>query len=147
MTTIKFRPKSVATLNESSSKDSHRAMSKDDLAIKDIILLSDQTVNRDEGYSLLAGQCDRIKAASENASAFYCGITNDLVDRKYKHEHDDYNDKTIDKVYAVKCTDADTACKLEGLMHSVGFNTGNDTSGGNGAAPDTDFVYFYRIPK
>lgn len=147
MTMIKFRPKSTFPFNESASKDAHRAMDKNELIDKDIVLLSEQPVNCDEGYSLLAGQCDKIKDAIETASAFYCGITNDLVDRKYKHEHDDYNGKSIDKVYAVKCTDADTACKLEGLMHSVGFNTGDDRKGGNGAAPDTDYVYFYRIPK
>lgn len=142
---VNFRSKDSDKLDE--SKEQHRSMSVEELAEKGIKLLCDRIVDGDEAYKCLAGKYDDIKLPSEHSNDFYCGITNDLVDRKYKHEHEDYQDNEIECMYAVRCTSSDVASMVEDVMHSVGFNIGGVKKGGNGKADDSDYVYMYRIPK
>lgn len=142
---VSFRKKEFDNLDE--SKEQHRAMSVEELAENGIKMLCDRIVDGEEAFHLLTNEFGKIKGDIESPSNFYCGITNDLVDRKYKHEHDDYQDNEIECVYAVKCISSDVASRVEGVMRSVGFNIGEVKKGGNGKADDSDYVYIYRIPK
>ena len=91
---------------------------------------------------------NNIKQDGDNASDFYCGITNDIVKRKEDHERDDYNGKAIDFVLTLQCKDMKTAADVELIMHTrFGFCIGETETYANGAADDSDFVYIYRIPR
>lgn len=145
---ITFRP--IQPLTESEAierKYKHRNLSKQELAREGILLLSETVVSQNKGYSLLANSVDDERKEGEvKPKDFYVGITNDLVDRKYKHEHDDHGGKSIKTMYAVRCESCEVAKALEEVFGSLGLNKGKGPAG-NGAADDTDFVYIYRIPR
>ena len=145
---ITFRP--IQPLTESEAierKNKHRKLTKQELAKEGIVLLSETVVSQNKGYSLLAKNVDdERKEGDVKIKDFYVGITNDLVDRKYKHEHDDHGGKPIKAMYAVRCESCEVAKALEDVFGSIGLNNGNAPSG-NGAADDTDFVYIYKIPR
>lgn len=142
---VSFRSKDSDKLDE--SKEQHRSMSVEELVERGIKMLNNGIIDGEEAFNLLTRQFGNIKYEEESPSDFYCGITNDLVDRKYKHEHEDYQDNEIECMYAVKCISSDVASRVEDVMHSVGFNIGGVKKGGNGKADDSDYVYMYRIPK
>lgn len=145
---ITFKPKQpLAEYETAERKEKHRRLTKQELAEEGIMLLSGTAVSYKKGYELLA------KSVSEEREKgnikirdYYVGITNDLVDRKYKHEHDDYGGKSIKTMYAVKCDSCEVAKNLEEVFGSLGLNKG-DAPAGNGAADDTDYTYIYRIPQ
>ena len=145
---ITFRP--IQPLTESEAierKNKHRKLTKQELAKEGIVLLSETVVSQNKGYSLLAKNVDdERKEGDVKIKDFYVGITNDLVDRKYKHEHDDHGGKSIKAMYAVRCESYEVAKALEDVFGSLGFNKGKGPAG-NGAADDTDFVYIYRRPR
>lgn len=145
---ITFRPKQPLTESEAiDRKNKHRSLTKQELAKEGILLLSETVVSQNKGYSLLAKSVDdERKEGDIKIKDFYVGITNDLVDRKYKHEHDDYRGKSIKTMYAVRCESCEVAKALEEVFGTIGLNKG-DAPAGNGAADDTDFVYIYRIPN
>ena len=145
---ITFRP--IQPLTESEAierKNKHRNLTKQELAREGIVLLTETVVSQNKGYSLLAKSVDdERKEGDVKIKDFYVGITNDLVDRKYKHEHDDHGGKPIKAMYAVRCESCKVAIALEDVFGSLGLNKGKGPAG-NGAADDTDFVYIYRIPR
>lgn len=145
---ITFSPKKSLTESEAiDRKNKHRKLTKQELAKEGIVLLSNTVVSHNEGYRILASCVDEErKIGNSKLKDFYVGITNDLVDRKYKHEHDDHGGKPIKAMYAVRCESCEVAKALEDVFGSIGLNNGNAPSG-NGAADDTDFVYIYKIPK
>lgn len=102
---ITFRPKQPLTESEAiERKNKHRNLSKQELAREGILLLSNTVVSYDKGYRILASSVDdERKEGNVKIKDFYVGITNDLVDRKYKHEHDDHGGKSIKTMYAVRC--------------------------------------------
>lgn len=84
----------------------------------------------------------------EDASSFYCGITNDIVKRKADHESQDYGGKKITGVIAVKCDSMMTAALVEDFLSTeYRLSRGKTDTFANGAVKDSDFVYIYRIPK
>ena len=101
---ITFSPKKPLTESEAiDRKNKHRKLTKQELAREGIVLLSETVVSQNKGYSLLAKSVDdERKEGDVKIKDFYVGITNDLVDRKYKHEHDDHGGKSIKAMYAVR---------------------------------------------
>jgi hypothetical protein len=70
------------------------------------------------------------------------------VTRKEGHESKDYGGNTIEFVIALQCADMKLAAATEYFMHKqYGFSIGKTETYANGAAPDSDYVYIYRIPK
>ena len=145
---ITFSPKKPLTESEAiDRKNKHRNLTKQELEKEGIVLLSNTVVSHNEGYRILASCVDEERKEGDvKIKDFYVGITNDLVDRKYKHEHDDHGGKSIKAMYAVRCESCKVAITLEDVFGSLGLNKGKGPAG-NGAADDTDFVYIYRIPR
>lgn len=135
-------------LNENKVKEEHRALSAEELLQYGIMYFDFKENTADEIVSALRYVFDNIKQDGDNASDFYCGITNDIVKRKEDHERDDYNAKAIDAVFTLQCKDVKTAADVELIMHTrYRFCIGETETYANGAADDSDFVYIYRIPK
>ena len=135
-------------LNENKVKEEHRALSAEELLQYGIKYADFKKYTADEIARALYYVFDNIKQDGDNASDFYCGITNDIVKRKEDHERDDYNGKVIDFVLTLQCKDMKTAADVELIMHKrFGFSIGDTETYANGAAEDSDFVYIYRIPK
>lgn len=135
-------------LNENKIKEEHRALTADELLQYGIMYFDFKENTADEIVSALRYAFDNIKQDGDNASDFYCGITNDIVKRKEDHERDDYNGKAIDVVFTLQCKDVKTAADVELIMHTrYEFCIGETETYANGAADDSDFVYIYRIPK
>ena len=135
-------------INENKVKEEHRALSAEELLQYGIMYFDSKEYTADEIASALRYVFDNIKQDGDNASDFYCGITNDIVKRKEDHERDDYNGKAIDFVLTLQCKDMKIAADVEMIMRfRFGFCIGETEAYANGAADDSDFVYIYRIPK
>lgn len=135
-------------LNENKVKEQHRALTADELRQYGIEYFDFKKYHAHEIARALLYAFGKIKKEGEETSDFYCGITNDIVKRKADHESKDYNGKTIDYVMALQCANMRTAAETELIMHKqYGFSIGETENYANGAAPDSDFVYIYRIPQ
>lgn len=135
-------------LNENKVKEEHRALSAEELRKYGIMYFDSKEYTADEIARALRYVFDNIKQDEDNASDFYCGITNDIVKRKEDHERDDHNGKAIDAVFTLQCKDMKTAADVELIMHKqFGFSIGDTEIYANGAAEDSDIVYIYRIPN
>lgn len=135
-------------LNENKVKEAHRALTADELRQYDIECFDFRKHQAYEIARALMYAFEKIKQQGDETSDFYCGITNDVVKRKEDHENKDYNGKKINIVLALKCADMKTAADTELIMHRrYGFSMGKTETYANGAAPDSDYVYIYRIPK
>lgn len=135
-------------LNEHKAKEAHRALSADELRQFGIQYFDFRKYSAYEIARALLFAFEKIKRQGEESSDFYCGITNDIVTRKSDHESKDYGGKAIDCVIALQCADMKTAADTEYIMHKkYGFSMGKTETYANGAAPDSDYVYIYRIPK
>lgn len=135
-------------LNENKTKEEHRALSAEELKEYGIAYVEVKDYSAHDIASALNNVFGKIKQEEEEPSDFYCGITNDIVMRKSDHERKDYDGKVIDYVITLQCADMQTAAKTELIMHKqYGFFMGKTESYANGAAPDSDYVYIYRIPK
>lgn len=140
----------TASILESTYEDvkaKHRSLSAEELKEKGIVLI-------EKGFKSSKDIADYFKMlynAYQNPgdahSSFYCGITNDMVNRKQTHEFEDYAGKEIETIFLVKCENLEMAAEVEKLMRDEGFDTGKSDTEANGAAPDTDFVYMYRKPN
>lgn len=77
--------------------------------------------------------------ANGNISKFnyYCGITNDIESNLVRHHIDRY-------LIGFKCDTVEIAARAEEMLGSMGFDIGEVSRGGNGAAPDSVYVYMYR---
>lgn len=135
-------------LNENRQKEEHRALSADELRIYGIEFFDFREHAAHEIARALVYAFSKICQQGDEHSDFYCGITNDIVTRKADHEKEDYDGKKINLVIALQCRDMNTAAKTEYIMHKLyGFYMGETETYANGAAPDSDYVYIYRIPK
>ncbi len=138
----------LQVLNENKTKEAHRALSANELRKYGIEYFDFKKYSANEIARALLYAFGKIKLAEEKTSDFYCGITNDIVTRKGDHESSDYGGKTIDYVLALQCADMKTAADTELIMHNrYGFSMGKTETYANGAAPDSDYVYIYRIPR
>ena len=135
-------------LNENKIKAEHRALTPDELLVYDIAALDCSKYDSDILAKSLARIMSKLKEPDEKNSDFYCGITNDVVARKSSHESQDYDGKKIEWMVSFKCDSVQTAAEVEEFMNTIwGVSRGKTTTFANGAAPDSDFVYFYRIPQ
>lgn len=135
-------------INENKVKEQHRALSAEELLKYGIVYVDAQKFSAQETVEILLNIFERIKKEGEATSDFYCGITNDIVKRKADHESKDYGGNTIEFVIALQCVEMKTAAATEYFMHKqYGFSIGETENYANGAAPDSDYVYIYRIPK
>lgn len=133
---------------ENKAKEAHRALSPDELAEYGIVAYDCTEYNSDIIAKAAWKVICNIKEQGEKASDFYCGITNDVVARKSAHESDDYRGKTIEYMIAFKCDSMKTAAEVEQFLNTIwSVSRGKTNTFANGAAPDSDYVYFYRIPK
>lgn len=135
-------------LNENKIKQEHRALTPDELLEYDIIALDCTKYDSQILAKSLARILYKLKEKGENESDFYCGITNDVVARKSSHESQDYDGKQIEWMVAFKCDSKKTAAEVEEFMNTIwGVSRGKTSTFANGTAPDSDYVYFYRIPR
>ena len=135
-------------LNEKKTKEAHRALSAAELRQYGIEYFDFREYPAYEIARALLFAFEKIKQQGEETKDFYCGITNDIVTRKGDHENKDYKGKEIDYVIALQCANMKTAADTELIMHNrYGFSVGKTETYANGAAPDSDYVYIYRIPK
>lgn len=134
-------------LNENKQKEEHHTLSADELKKYGIAYCDVKGYSAHEIARTLHSVFVKIKHEGEETSDFYCEITNDIVTRKSDHENKDYDGKKIDYVIALQCADMITAADTEYIMHKrFGFNMGQNETYANGAALDSDYVY-YRIPQ
>lgn len=138
--------KDLPSLMESSIKRKHRSMSHKDLYAINILMVDGRDCNADDIVEYLKGVYEQEKFEFEAQEDFYCGITNDIVSRKSAHEREDYDGDEIGKVFVVKCKSKTIAADVEIKMSKLGFSIGDTNKRANGAAPDSDMVYLYRIP-
>ena len=135
-------------LNENKKKEEHRALSAEELKKYGILYFNLKENTAHEIAKALLYAFGKIRQGSETTSDFYCGITNDIVSRKYDHEQKDYAGREIEFVIALQCADMKTAADTDMIMHrQYGFYMGKIETYGNGAVEDSDYVYIYRIPK
>lgn len=135
-------------LNENKKKEEHRALTAVELQQYGIRLFDFKEYTADAIARAFLYAFDSIKQGGEETSDFYCGITNDIVNRKQEHENRDYGGTSIKLVIALQCADLKTAADTEFIMHKrYGFSMGNTETYANGTAPDSNYVYIYRIPK
>lgn len=135
-------------LNENKTKEEHRALSAEDLRNYGIEYLNAKEFGADGIARALLFIYESIKQNGAEPADFYCGITNDIVKRKEEHEQNDYDGNKIELIIALQCADMKTAADTEFIMHKrYGFYMGETETYANGAAPDSDYVYIYRIPK
>lgn len=138
--------KDLPSLMESSIKRKHRAMSSDELYAINILIVDGHDCDADDIGEYLKEVYEEVKCEFETQEDFYCGITNDIVTRKSTHEREDYDGDEIGKVFVVKCKSKAIAADVEIKMSKLGFSIGDTNKRANGAAPDSDMVYLYRIP-
>ena len=135
-------------LNENAIKEKHRSLTADELHQYGIESFDFREHQANEIARALFYAFGEIRLQGDETKDFYCGITNDIVKRKEDHENKDHNGKKIDFVLALQCANMKTAADTEFIMHKLyGFSMGKTETYANGAAPDSDFVYIYRIPK
>lgn len=135
-------------LSENKVKEQHRALTAEELREYGITYFNFKDHGAYETSRALLYAFEKIKQKEDETRDFYCGITNDIVTRKQEHESKDYNGKKIDFVLVLQCQDMKTAANTEFIMHKqYGFNMGKTETYANGAAPDSDYVYIYRIPR
>ena len=128
-------------------KAKHRSLSADELKEMGIVLIEIEFQSSNNIVDHFKTLYIAYQNPGDEHSSFYCGITNDMVIRKQKHESEDYSGKEIETVFRIKCKSREMAAEVEKLMSEDGFDTGNTDTEANGAVPDTDFVYMYRKPN
>lgn len=138
--------KDLPSILESSIKRKHRAMSSTELSAINILMVNGSDCDADDIVEYLKEVYKGEKYEFETEEDFYCGITNDIVTRKSAHEREDYGGDEIGKVFVVKCKSKAIAADVELKMNKLGFSIGDTIKRANGAAPDSDMVYLYRIP-
>lgn len=138
--------KDLPSILESTNKRKHRAMSFAELSAINILMADGRDCDADEIVEYLKEVYEYVKYEYESQEDFYCGITNDIVTRKSAHEREDYDGDEIGKVFVVKCKSKAIAADVEIKMNKMGFSIGDTQKRANGAAPDSDMVYLYRIP-
>lgn len=138
--------KDIPALMESTIKRKHRAMSGEELSAINILMADGRNCDTDDIVEYLKEVYEQEKFGYETQEDFYCGITNDIVTRKSTHEREDYDGDEIGKVFVVKCKSKAIAADVEIEMSKLGFSIGDTQKRANGAAPDSDMVYLYRIP-
>lgn len=134
-----------STYKEEKAKD--RSLTANELREKGIVLIEKDFKTSEEVVDHFKMLYNMNRCNGDTHSAFYSGITNDMVKRKQKHESEDYGGSKIASVFLVKCKNPEMAAKVEKLMKEEEFDTGGTDTEANGAAPDTDFVYMYRKPN
>ena len=135
-------------INENAIKEKHRSLTADELRQYGIECFAFREHQANEIARAFFYAFGEIRQQGDETRDFYCGITNDIVKRKEDHENKDYNGNKIDFVLALQCANMKTAADTEFIMHKqYGFSMGKTETYANGAAPDSDFVYIYRIPK
>lgn len=138
----------IQYVNENKTKQAHRNLSPVELMHYDIVALDCSEYNSEILAEAAFEIISRMKGRDEKYEDFYCGITNDVVTRKASHESQDYNGKKIEYMIAFKCDSKKTAAEVEEFLNTIwSVSRGKTSNFANGAAPDSDFVYFYRIPK
>ena len=134
-----------STYKREKAKD--RSLSANELREKGIVLIEKDFLTSEEVVDHFKKLYNMYRCKEDTHSSFYCGITNDMVIRKQKHESEDYGGSKIASVFLIKCKNPEMAADVEKLMKEGGFNTGETDTEANGAAHDTDFVYMYREPN
>lgn len=72
---------------------------------------------------------------AETRKNYYCGITNNLEERRIWHNVEEY-------IKTIECDSFETASEMERMLQDEGFYVGDSVGHGRN---DTVFVYMYKI--